>query len=107
MDLEEVRIKKQASLTEADTAAEPDAAAEAATADVPEEIGIMKRQSAKAIRKETQAQETLNGRFEEEVDVKVEAEEDQGGPACPGGKPACYQGQEEMAGPEEHDRFAC
>ena len=104
MDPEEVRIKKQASTTEADTTTEPDAAIEATTT---EEVRIMKQQSAKAIRKEAQAQETLNGRFEEEVDVKVEAEEDQGGPACPGGKPACYQGQEEMAGPEEHDRFAC
>ena len=55
MDPEEVRIKKQASATEADTTTEPDAAIEATITDVPEEVRIMKQQRDKAIRKEAQA----------------------------------------------------
>ena len=74
MDPEEVRTKKQASATQADTTTEPDAATEAATADVPDEVTTENQQSIKVIMKETKAKEPLDGQNEAEVVVTDEAE---------------------------------
>ena len=77
MDPEEVRTKKQASVTEADTTNKSVAATVAATVDVPEEVRTEKQHSAKMIMKERQAKMALNGQPEAEVEVTMKANDEQ------------------------------